>query len=135
MKFKEVAHLYLGCNLSFDDAIGKFIGIYCIERSSHNPVIIETERAQIANRNFDQIKPILRPLSSMTEDEFISFRIICDTDFSKMVYIDNASKDGSVITRLCHTAKAQAFLLSKGFDLFNLIESGEAIDATATPTP
>jgi len=26
------------------------------------------------------------------------------------------------------------FLLSKGFDLFDLIESGEAIDATANPT-
>ncbi len=61
------------------------------------------------------IKLILRPLSIMTEDERKAFGCATGTSIGDMEM----------------EAKRISYLLSKHFDLFGLIESGLAIDATA----
>lgn len=101
-KFKDVCHLYLGCKMmeqngkhSILDA--RFIGWI-------KAGVVPAEMA------FD--KPILRPLSSMTEQE------------NKDLFDGNFVDDG------LFTPHEFIKLLSARFDLFGLIESNEAIDAT-----
>jgi hypothetical protein len=115
---KEYIHHYLGCE--------------CIISDLPKRMILEGGRTKIGGYLLDckdecTIKPILRKLSSMTEEEFKEFKNICDADFSKMTVIESMTK-GEVVTRLCHSAFAQSYLLSKHFDLFDLISSGLAID-------
>lgn len=69
------------------------------------------------------VKPILRPLSDITEEE--ANNEVWDTvpeytDFSGLV---------------AHVSPAWRFLLSRHFDLFGWIDAGLAIDKTKTVTP
>jgi hypothetical protein len=111
---RDYLHLYLNSNIS------------CVVNTFSD----HTEPLNVVNFNIlydGGYKPILRPLSSMAEEEFEEFKKHSDNDFSKMTVIDSMSIDGDY-TRLCHSAFAQQYLLSKGFDLFGLIESGLAIE-------
>lgn len=63
-------------------------------------------------------KPILRPLSDMTNEDWITYYRILDGQNDK--------------PGIECKAEAMLFLLSKHFDLFSLIESGIAIDKTKT---
>lgn len=78
----------------------------------------------------DNIKPFLRPLSSMTEEE----AAYIDDEFSfghVMSNLSNSLKEGSLYQmRVSETFEITRYLLSKGFDLFGLIEAGLAIDST-----
>jgi hypothetical protein len=131
MKLKDYLPLYLGCEVE-----------YTISGMKHNLIGVEGEATAYifggtGGRHVvhtSHIKPILRLLSDMTEEEFMEFKKLADKDFDKMVLIDSASKDGC-FTRLCHTMFAQSFLLSKHFDLFGLIEAGLAIDKTTLNKP
>ena len=75
-------------------------------------------------------KLILRPLSSMTEDEFneLEKQIGFSDD---TIFDENTWRyfDGTLLPEQFH------YLLSKGFDLFGLIESGLAIDAITFNSP
>jgi len=119
MKFKDVCHLYLGCPVRimdldgqvFDDKIESVIDDNAGKRFS----IYEW-----GDIPYDEIEdycqhfwPILRPLSSMTEDE----RETC------IAFLDDEPD------AWLGGAKRTAYMLSKHFDLFNLIESSEAIEA------
>lgn len=92
------------------------------------------------------IKPILRPLSDMTEeDKTILFRLAFGAEheytsfgFSPVEQILLADKDKSTRCAVSLTsipAEGVRYLLSRGFDLFGLIEAGLAIDKTKLPTP
>lgn len=120
-EIKDYLHLYLGCQVLIvsNGITNKLV----VSSKNHNQ---EISLAVACGLN---VKPILRPLSSMTGEEFNEFKVLCDNDFSKMVVIESVSKDGD-FTRLCHQATSQAYMLSKHFDLFGLIELGLAIDAT-----
>lgn len=66
-----------------------------------------------------QVKPILRPLSSMTEDEYLEAH-----------EIGAAFNEENRYELMQSMAAVTQYLLSKGFDLFGLIESNLAISST-----
>lgn len=106
-------------------------------------------------------KPILRPLSDMTEEEALALAKIHDSEgdwrvvdrcrlwilvqdqYANKIFIqfsddgnlwDCEDADGSVSGY--ETFEAVKYLFSRGFDLFGLIESGLAIDKTkSSPQP
>lgn len=67
-----------------------------------------------------EIKPILRPLSNMTQEEFR------DTELSSHPKFWTALPTDEYHMKL----SSVVYMLKKGFDLFGLIESGLAIDKT-----
>ena len=117
MKFKEIAHLYTGCK------VYSIISNECFIESM-NGVDTDCIRVEgVVDYHTGEYKPILRPLSDMTEEE-------------KRVVL----APSSIIHDEHSEAKAMAlstnYMLSRHFDLFDLIDSGEAIDATTiTPFP
>jgi hypothetical protein len=80
----------------------------------------------------DELKftPILRPLSDITEDELMAIGVKPKREWheptlqeSKKWIVDNQYLE-------IYSAKEVAYLLSKHFDLFGLIDAGLAIDKT-----
>ena len=107
-ELKDYLHLYLGCEVLVEGDIRKLITIYLNG-------YVEVNYNDIGGQEFpiNEIKPILRPLSDMTEDE--------EYDYWKLKG-GNASNEFQGETTL--------FLLSKYFDIFGLIEADLAIDKT-----
>jgi hypothetical protein len=129
-KFKDVAHLYFGCQLQTEEGIGKLNELNNDEECEQPITCYDLVHAFL---RYDEVKPILRPLSDMTEEEATEVGrrgsegwniiakgepISCNADVSKLGL--------GVVHR---QAAETAYLLSRGFDLFGLIESGEAISA------
>jgi hypothetical protein len=108
---KDYLHLYLNSNVS------------CLVDS----FTTHTEPLNVANFNIlcnGGYKPILRPLSSMTEEE--CFKLdwsYLHTSGEKIDHEPENLNPDEII-----------YLLSKGFDLFGLIESGLAIEKVVSPT-
>lgn len=122
-KLEDYLHLYLGAPCLF--------GIKVPEQETHlEEATIDIRVLHNVTQLYAEVKPILRPLSSMTEEEFKEFDRIITKDFAKMTIIESVSKEGDY-TRFSHTFNSSAYLLSKHFDLFGLIEAGLAIDSTA----
>lgn len=100
LDIKDYLHLYLGCEAMHGKqkvvVCGLNINSYCIQ----NIINVDTFR-------IEDIKPILRPLSDMTDKESKHHANILKGDTESIRY-----------------------LLSKGFDLFGLIQAGLAIDKT-----
>lgn len=134
MKFKEVAHLYKGVMMK--TKMGDFPLIMYHNGNWLLGCISYRAKA----------KPYLRPLSSMKPEEGLAV-LIYQSNYP--VYLIGCS-DGFISYRLQYEKrlskvyykyfpvqpkKPQSFLylLNQGFDLFNLIEDGEAIDATINP--
>lgn len=102
---KDVIHLYIGCevkksNKTEDDIVDTYaltpeVLWYAIEQED---------------------KPLLRPLSDMTDEETRQYKNI-----RIKFYSDNECEKNA--------ARFQ-WLLSRHFDLFGLIESGQALDKT-----
>ncbi len=170
IKFSEVAHLYLGCELigsyrleprkgyltgitnGGEDVEIQFFeedGINVFESPEHNTV--------------DEIKPILRPLSDMKIEEgawclketyfshveypikdfYLEFvgekqnnpRIQINNDwfYNDLTFGNNGSIWSTRDVIPANTkikATVFSYLLKQGFDLFGLIENGEALDKT-----
>jgi hypothetical protein len=113
-KFKDVAHLHLGCKCSI-------IGSENIKTLRSIPFLFGELCAEFGDNtayDFHEIKPILRPLSSMTGEE------------DKEMVATQEAIDFKGYKLLVDTGETFAYMLSKGFDLFDLIEAREAIDAT-----
>lgn len=134
-ELKDYLHLYLGCECILDDHnTGILIGFDSQLHNKEVEMVCYTiwdkkdDDWMVYNddSSFERIKPILRPLSDMTEDEFYEFKSFADNDCSKMIHIKNV-KD--ITTNLFHEFEASRFLLSKHFDLFGLIDSGLAVNA------
>jgi len=132
-KFKDVAPFYLGCNVEFgpedDKTTSKLTGI--------NLFGVPSAMVMLKHVPFELIKPILRPLSSMTEDEFKEwFQLIylpCPEDqFEAFLAAASKPKYSGLTAELPFVEAVSVinFLRSKYFDIDRLIESGEAIDAT-----
>lgn len=122
-ELKDYLHLYLGCECILDNKeTGKLIGFDSRLHDSDVEMVCFTIWIDKENdwsvynddKNFERIKPILRPLSDMTEEEKQNIE---GTDWSLLP--DSGWE---------YTAETFLFLLSKGFDLFGLIEAGLAID-------
>ena len=101
-ELKDYLHLYLGCDCYYPPKENGEKGGY---------IKLLPEMLKYA----EQIKPILRPLSDMTEKEKEN---IGGTDWT--------SVDGDWE----YSPETFLFLLSKRFDIFGLIEAGFAVNAT-----
>lgn len=107
-QLKDVLHLYLGCEVK-NLANETFI---------LTPSLIEA----ILGLNLS-FKPILRPLSDMSDNERDKYVHL--HSYPKKNSEQSFSNQLTVVDAEC-----TAYLLSKHFDLFGLIESGQAIDKT-----
>jgi hypothetical protein len=135
-KIEDYLHLYLGCECEFKTVetqklfSRKLIGIdvdYLFQPAyDRNPV-------------YEYIKPILRPLSDMTEEEAVKVSIAYWGtekprlhEYAGKQLVRNFNNDvykhhWEYPEKLPEIIR---ILLSQGFDLFGLIESGLAIDST-----
>lgn len=117
-ELKDVLHFYLGCECIGNELWqATLAGIYPSEVEEGKTIAVllpENQEFYVEN-----VKPILRSLQSMTEEEAM------EIDLSE------------IQTGLLKYPTLQMFLtpdqfiksLSKSFDLWNLIDSGQAIDA------
>lgn len=156
-KLEEVIHLYLGCEVQVRGDIEKLIGV-----ESDGAAITFSGRYGRRIWGAKEVKPLLRQLSDITEEEASDVYTI---ERDRILHIHTNDHDisrrigsGIVVTRLDHMnigllirldgvcykvidegkkptiepAMNQPLifqhLLSKGFDLFSLIETGQAID-------
>lgn len=146
MELKQVLHYYLGQKcmeavvvpgqaLYFEESLIGYRSVY-----------------NLAN-DLSVVRPILRPLSDMTEEEMRDF-VKGYVDEDEQYEIHSLSTDGESIEFYCGTTSEWQpdgvavpverkwvmplfqlmphefhFLLQRGFDLFGLIESGQAVDA------
>lgn len=164
MEFKEVAHLYLGClakatYVTKDGDTDKDVPVELKNYRRLESVGIAGDRRILmwvgGNLSASQHKPILRPLSDMTEEE--AYSLIFSVDFYKRHEIEVTNISDNPWIGISFTVrydgkgrwwnktqrlnadfnpKQVGYLLSKHFDLFGLIQSGEAIDATTlNPNP
>ncbi len=131
MKFKDVAHLYLGCkgratynakNENTGDVIS--VGLSTLRRLES--VGIQGDRRILmwvgGNLAAHKTEPILRRLQDMTEEER-----------QEVITLGTAFWNGKdEIRAACYKANASvtAYLTSRSFDLFGFIDSGEAVDST-----
>lgn len=127
---KDYLHLYLGhkCKISNEDDHDGW-------KEEITPGVL---LRQIDDDEYKFIQPILRPLSELTKEELREWAIICGSDFNDKE-LDKAyegfekqglnmfvSKEGEGALFFLLTK----FLLSKGIDIFGLIDSGLAINKT-----
>jgi hypothetical protein len=133
-ELKDYLHLYLGCECRLDNKEkGKLIGFDSRLHDSEVEMVCFTIWMDKENdwtvynddANFDRIKPILRPLSDMTEDELKCLR--SERGHLKGVHRDDLK---FIIIMNKWSPEDFIFLLSKHFDLFGLIPAGLAIDKT-----
>lgn len=151
IQLKEVIHFYLGCEV---ETINRFGGTQTYTISYSNI-------ARLLGSGYVSVKPLLRPLSDMTESEVVElFKRVSLLDLGECVFDFhndetemwcNAELNGSVIDTItikgCRVemmnndgsfspinpqATVFLFFLSKCFDLFNLIENNLAIDSAKT---
>lgn len=144
MTFKDVEHLYLGCKLQYPDGeIHRLVGVaidgYEFDESSF-----------LNARVTDDSKPILRRLEDLTEEHarefwpelwsgiFYRYEDAFEkagskgyTHIDKTPYgaIDIGVRQLSSFDSLIGRSSVWFRLLKYGYDLFGLIEAGQAIDA------
>lgn len=141
---KDYLHLYLGCECEHNSwEIGRDeVPTYF----SQGRKISNLDEGMLSESELFEIKPILRPLSDMTEEEAVEVAKESEwTPHFRDVKVERnrfgdiiVSWDGMAESREEFNATGEMFycseqfiyLLSKHFDLFNLIESGLALDAT-----
>lgn len=114
MNIKDYLHLYLGCEVQVqsESEKGKIKILACVE-----PVSNKAWTESGNTHYIDLIKPILRPLSDMTEEE------------KREADLVRGNGDGCDNYAVPEAYEFK-YLLSKHFDLFGLIEAGLAIDKT-----
>jgi hypothetical protein len=141
---KDYLHLYLGCETDQGVLIGM---VNCDNDKEDIQCVCLMKEGGLVNGAIKNIKPLLRPLDDMTEEEgyevlrrqhsydvmptqgqyevadrYLAYRLDYVHRNSKVFY-----QRRPVVPK---TPEATRYLLSKGFDLFQLIESGLAIDKT-----
>lgn len=140
-KIEDYLHLYLGCDCLFNP--------YSDKKEHEWVAKMTTQDLHRFGGRLDWMKPILRQLSDMTEDEKTWFvkdggdldpRFIINEfhfeekhDRMKQYYFDALTvADEDMDKRLGPGWYFMAiqYLLKQGFDLFGLIEAGLAIDKT-----
>lgn len=116
---KDYLHLCTGCQMSTPYGECKFLYYRSgVDERRYNPVIVDRGDNEFAFK-LHEVRPILRPLSDMTEEE----RQWCfqfEPHYNDLTFLQSLTVDAEITT----------YLLSKGFDLFGLIDAGLAIDKT-----
>lgn len=144
IEIKDYLHLYLGCEVA---VIDKMAAEYNCEEIIYTDKLKGVTESEVKpgemiaiigdvfqEEYIDRIKPILRPLSDMSDDE-------CWYSQNAFGHFVKGTSEPYIQNRL-HCIKDSytdfrnilphqfAWLLKQGFDLFGLIESGLAIDKT-----
>lgn len=133
-ELKDYLHLYLGCPFIYGEGPKIWDGWSGFEKTdTYYYTDEEQNHIKLGGHHFQvaKIKPILRPLSDMTDEELQE----CGNmvyDFSDDPELNNHKWQDFEIGL---APEQFHWLLSKHFDLFGLIEAGLAIDSTKTPTP
>lgn len=95
-----------------------------LDRKINFPIVIidkdDNSRYRETKVNPDEVKPILRPLSDMTDEEINEYKVL------KPEYTSITDKK----TLIKVDARSIKYLVSKHFDIFGWIEKGLAIDKT-----
>jgi len=124
-ELKDVIHFYLGCMVELNNSGSKvynrkLIAVGGVDDEPYCKLRLgNADEKQFVHAVFfkeNRVKPILRPLSDMIYEE---------ESYMK----NNFCYKANGITEY-YTPDGFMFLLKHGFDLFGLIESGQAIDAT-----
>lgn len=136
-ELKDYLHLYLGCEVRTIDYYGKEWKQQLLTPQLYS----ELFHTGHFSYQVEFIKPILRPLSDMTEEEKVKVYLweYANNESGELVKNDS-DRDFFVVknehgmrcyVNLHHfSAETTRKLLKAGFDLFGLIESGLAIDKT-----
>jgi hypothetical protein len=144
MEIKDVIHYYLGCDIweEYNNKIGKLVGITSAGE-------IQILHKTIWTFQIKETKLILRPLSSMTKEDVREWSEVTVTHTPYCVELDSKDDDGeftevypdgSILSRSKDDGDIRpinggllfTLLIKHGFDLFGLIESGQAIDSSKT---
>ncbi len=125
-KFKDVAHLYIGCKLQTSEGIGTFNVLYTpgtVKPEESIPIgcydLVKSEW------RFDEVKPILKRFSDLTQKDADALGW-ADLESLKELFYNDAALDQ-------FTAYEFLYLVSHGVDIFNLIDNGEAITNPKNP--
>ncbi len=139
-ELKDVIHFYLPCQAIRIKDIEKckddkrhlnyatktafnIMSEWEFEGKTVGPLICFGEQRQYDQEQVSNIKLILRTLSDMTEEEY--------THFEKLTHLHNSHICEMADEVIEHgTPEIFAYAIKQGFDLFGLIESGQAIDKT-----
>lgn len=139
MELKDVLKFYLGCEVLLES---KMYGVGGKPDKIRERLVGIDENGAEGEQHIlyeGDFKLILRPLSSMTEEEALEFARIERPEAEKVklkdgkVWSYHDPKDGTFYKWLTHsletiTPKQFVWLCKKGFDLWNLIESNQAIN-------
>lgn len=124
IQFKDVAHFYLGCDVELDNSgskvIKKLVAVGGYEDEPYVKLRLGTPEKGFVHAVLikeNRIKPILRSLSDMTEEEYHT--IWYDMNLTAPVLHD----------KLEMKPEMMLYLLKQSFDLFGLIKSDQAIDS------
>jgi hypothetical protein len=125
MNLKDYLHLYLGCEVEFGLNLnnlrrGTFIGFVDYNRIDARIAFRAGPEGRV---NVFLLKPILRPLSDLTEEEM---KEVCRFTRDAQAY----KEFDSAVGKESINAEVALYLLSKHFDLFGLIDAGLALDKT-----
>jgi hypothetical protein len=144
---KDIIHLYIGCKCETDSGkIGTFSGFDICEKDRsmimHTVRYFDVDDYDVLNDDemCDRIKLILRPLEDLTEEECGEYwgliggspHLFDRKHFMEWLIVgstDDEWEQGMVFGAL-EAALTTNYLISKGFDVFDLIPAGLAIDKT-----
>lgn len=117
-------HLYLGCEVKYHfEERGILVGVSASEYEKGKTIaIINVGIDDFQEWYIEETTLVLRKLDSMTEEDCRELRIDSPRDL-----------EGN-LGNLILTQNDFAYLLSKGYDLFQLIEKGLAIDSSSLST-
>lgn len=122
IEIKDVIHLYLGCQMMEYDEV------FQLDMVTYDGFYAHGEFHQFGSLNDGAFKPILRPLSDMTEEEsYEAWKIAGDHPHHRGVvnYISAFMNPGTDLDMgLVEWALVVKYFLSKHFDIFNLHEQG-----------
>lgn len=143
--FKDVAHLYLGAKILLENKIKATIhGIEYGGNREYKVVAMLPNYQTVKVNEWDLVKPLLRKLDSITEEEAIQLAKLSEwephfrdvkVERNKFNYLI-ITWDGMAESREVFNATGEQFycgeqflwLLKNNFDLFNLIENDFALD-------
>lgn len=154
IKFKDVAHLYLGCKVQVLETKKTLVfneirshekyWLWCSDKSKQNIKHLREEdiNSPLCGKGFgtSEIKPLLYPLSAITDEQVHELEQamwgnwedpkLGDKDQVLKMFIQPMPSDrlGFEIY-----VKAIKWFHENSFDLYELIPSSEALDATNTP--
>ena len=124
VEFKDVSNHYVGCKVEVKNdryIDGGYIGtMFGIRETIEVDLFIESDKGGDGWEHISNCKPVLKSLFDLTDHELINA-------ISPMQCGLN-SLNGLEQIKQC--AEITKFLLSKHYDLFNLIENGQAIRLT-----